>query len=138
MLPYPPEPMERYPLIKVRPWIGIAAPIAVALAIGWFVSQYADLVENGHLENANQQLEEQVTSLQDQLGEHKVECAIGRVVVLTLFDDSGSVRTWSNGEQMICARDWHISSVHGPKLPSEPQMNPWTPPALDPSDLLQR
>lgn len=31
------------------------------------------------------------------------------------------------GEQVLCAKDWRITGIHGPKMPLEYKLNPWTP-----------
>ena len=108
---------------KVRPWILIPALVLGSVALGWFGSQYVDLMENDHLEEMNQRLEAQVTDLETR---YEVQCAVGSVMLITLADSS-FIRGW-RGEQQICARDWHISNAVSPQIGPNPEMHSWTPP----------
>jgi hypothetical protein len=56
---------------------------------------------------------------------------MGKSHVQTLYAESGVFGSPGNviivGEQVICAKDWRISGIHGPQLPLEYKLYPWVP-----------
>jgi len=58
-------------------------------------------------------------------------CIQGEVHSQTLYwdeDGSGNPGHWVNrGDQVLCAKDWRITGVYGPKMPLKYKLQPWTP-----------
>jgi hypothetical protein len=58
-------------------------------------------------------------------------CVHGAVLSQTLYYEKDIYGNPGNvniiGEQVLCAKDWYISSIYGPEFPAEYQLRKWTP-----------
>ena len=60
----------------------------------------------------------------------KWSCVHAKVSVQTLVSENnsgGSSRLITVGEQVLCAKDWRITSIYGPRLPEEYKYQKWIP-----------